>query len=148
MNFREVAEQIGRGFDLPKIETVEVVPNVPKSHEMEALQAPQRLVQRIEEFPKLRLVESGPSTRSRISCRSIAPVRFGYTKRFQHHFGTRVERTCQLGDVNKDGFYRLALSTAFTSAGGYSYFHRTMRFNETDTIVPGDLESATRVFRE
>jgi hypothetical protein len=32
---REVAERIGPGFDLPKFETVEVVPSVPSSHEME-----------------------------------------------------------------------------------------------------------------
>ena len=31
---REVAERIGPGFDLPKIETVEAVPSVPSSHEM------------------------------------------------------------------------------------------------------------------
>ncbi len=32
---RGVAERIGPGFDLPKIETVEVIPNVPSSYEME-----------------------------------------------------------------------------------------------------------------
>ena len=31
----EVAEQIGLGFELPKAETVEVVPSVPNSHETE-----------------------------------------------------------------------------------------------------------------
>ncbi len=31
---REVAERIGPGFDLPKIEMVEAVPSVTSSHEM------------------------------------------------------------------------------------------------------------------
>ncbi len=31
----DVAERIGLGFDLPKVETVEVVPSVPNSQEME-----------------------------------------------------------------------------------------------------------------
>jgi hypothetical protein len=31
----DVADRIGLGFDLPKVETVEVVPSVPNSQEME-----------------------------------------------------------------------------------------------------------------
>jgi hypothetical protein len=33
----EVAERIGLGFELPKAETVEVVPSVPNSQEMEVV---------------------------------------------------------------------------------------------------------------
>ncbi len=33
----EVAEQIGLGFELPKVKTVEVVPSVPNSQEMEVV---------------------------------------------------------------------------------------------------------------